>query len=192
MALKTTVFVGNISSLSDTRYCAGMGVDMIGFPVDSSLPNQIPLEAFNEISNWVSGIKIVGEIVNNLPTDYSFDMIKLGNLDIIEEVNKSGLPYIFTLDATQDLGDVSSLNKYINPVYFLLEIPISMDMKQIKEIIESLQAPTLVGYDLSASNINSLIEAGASGIALLGSQEDKPGFKDYDELADVLEFLEKD
>ncbi len=31
MALKTIVKVGNITNLSDARYCAVMGVDMLGF-----------------------------------------------------------------------------------------------------------------------------------------------------------------
>ena len=60
MALKTKVKVGNITNLSDARYCAGMGVDMLGFPVSGT--NGLSLEKFKEINGWVTGPELVLEI----------------------------------------------------------------------------------------------------------------------------------
>jgi phosphoribosylanthranilate isomerase len=62
MPLKTIVKVGNISNLSDARYCAGMGVDMLGFRVIDGLPGYIAPQAFQEIRGWISGPKVVAEI----------------------------------------------------------------------------------------------------------------------------------
>ena len=42
--LKTLVKVSGIENLSDARYCAGMGVEFLGFPLA-----QIPFEKFQEI-----------------------------------------------------------------------------------------------------------------------------------------------
>src|SRR4051812_19134719 len=62
MPLKTVVKVGNISNLSDARYCAGMGVDMLGFRVLEKQENFISPRLFQEIRGWVSGPKVVAEV----------------------------------------------------------------------------------------------------------------------------------
>ncbi len=36
MSLNTFVYIRDVDNLSDARYCAGMGVDMIGFRLDRS------------------------------------------------------------------------------------------------------------------------------------------------------------
>ena len=59
--LKTLVKVSSISNLSDARYCAGMGVDLLGFPIQD-----ITLEKFTEIRNWLAGVQIVGEFSTHL------------------------------------------------------------------------------------------------------------------------------
>jgi phosphoribosylanthranilate isomerase len=53
MALKTKVKAGNITNLSDARYCAGMGVDWLGFPADVVNP-----DTFKEITNWVTSLNM--------------------------------------------------------------------------------------------------------------------------------------
>ena len=41
--LKTLIKVSNINNLSDARYCAGMGVEMLGFSMD-----ELSIEKFKE------------------------------------------------------------------------------------------------------------------------------------------------
>ncbi|MFM1835376.1 MAG: hypothetical protein RJA04_63, partial [Bacteroidota bacterium] len=48
--LKTLVKVSAITNLSDARYCAGMGVDLLGFPL-----GKISIDQFTEIRNWLAG-----------------------------------------------------------------------------------------------------------------------------------------
>jgi phosphoribosylanthranilate isomerase len=51
----------------------------------------------------------------------------------------------------------------------------------------------MVGYGIDKDNVGSWIDnTHILGICLKGSIEVKPGFKDYDELADILEMLEVD
>lgn len=57
MSLKTKVKVGNITNLSDARYCAGMGVDWLGFPIESVNP-----KTFAEITSWVTGPQFMIEL----------------------------------------------------------------------------------------------------------------------------------
>ena len=55
--LKTKVKVSSIENLSDARYCAGMGVEWLGFPL------AMPVEKLEEIRNWLAGVQIVGECI---------------------------------------------------------------------------------------------------------------------------------
>jgi hypothetical protein len=63
--LKTKVKVSSIENLSDARYCAGMGVEWLGFPL------AMPLEKFAEIRNWLAGVQIVGEASGLKPEEIS-------------------------------------------------------------------------------------------------------------------------
>jgi phosphoribosylanthranilate isomerase len=56
MSLKTKVKAGNITNLSDARYCAGMGVDWLSFPAEKVNPVK-----FKEITDWVTGPQFVLE-----------------------------------------------------------------------------------------------------------------------------------
>ena len=41
MGLRTSVIVNGVNNLSDARYCAGMGVDVIGFNLKLDDPNRV-------------------------------------------------------------------------------------------------------------------------------------------------------
>src|SRR5688572_33445133 len=62
MPLKTFVKVGCITNLSDARYCAGMGVDMLGFRVVEGQEDYIKPSQFQEIRGWISGPSVVAEV----------------------------------------------------------------------------------------------------------------------------------
>jgi phosphoribosylanthranilate isomerase len=51
----------------------------------------------------------------------------------------------------------------------------------------------MIGFQIDRQSIHAWIdETDIFGISLKGSTEIKPGFKDYDELADILEEIELD
>jgi phosphoribosylanthranilate isomerase len=56
MALAARVKVTGVQDLSNARYCAGMGVEMLGFPVDN-----LSHEKYSEITGWLTGVHIVAE-----------------------------------------------------------------------------------------------------------------------------------
>jgi phosphoribosylanthranilate isomerase len=58
--LKTIVKVSEVNNLSDARYCAGMGVEYIGFSMDN-----VPFEKYKEMRGWLAGVQIVGETSSN-------------------------------------------------------------------------------------------------------------------------------
>jgi phosphoribosylanthranilate isomerase len=55
-----TTLVKSITSLSEARYCSGMMVDYISFDLNPESADYVPKNEFEEIKNWLSGVKILG------------------------------------------------------------------------------------------------------------------------------------
>ncbi|MEY3451559.1 MAG: hypothetical protein RL711_1385, partial [Bacteroidota bacterium] len=109
MKLKTLVKVGNISNLTDARYSAGMGVDMIGFSLDEDDPAYLTIDEINAITGWISGVKLVGETkefniekINFLIKELNLDYIQLNssfNFDKYAQINKPIIQKVLVLDS---------------------------------------------------------------------------------------------
>ena len=196
MALKTLVKVGEISNLSDARYCAGMGVEMLGFNLNKQSDTFVSPEQFKEITDWVAGVKFVGEFtdadvetIKQFISVYAVDMVQITdtNSEVIFDLD---LPVIMHIKSS-DLEELELLMSQVgNQVdYYLLEN--FDDPDELKELADNY--PILVGCNIDVENVHLWIEETAiKGVALKGSLEEKPGFKDYDQLADILEALETD
>jgi phosphoribosylanthranilate isomerase len=183
MPLKTLVKVGNITNLSDARYCAGMGVDMLGFGVIPDQPNHITETLFQQIRGWVSGPKVVAEIygisnvldLNGLVQSYAPDYIECDFETYHKMRTDTKLPFIVYL-SSKDLIHVTE--NHPNVAYWLT----SHD-----ESIITNQIPVLV--KITSKEDLTIVEDYA-GVALSGSAEIRPGFKDYEDLAEILEELD--
>ena len=181
MALKTLVKIGGITNLSDARYCAGMGVDMLGFNVISSRPNYILPELFQQIRGWVTGPLIVAEIaglqdqqeLKMILENYRPDMLQM-ELSELTKIPSPPLPYILKLRMNEDISHLA-----IQPEYILGQKPVLAS--PIPFLIE-VSSPEEVTSALSDSSVR--------GISLDGGPELKPGLKDYSTMADILELLE--
>ncbi|MEM6844291.1 MAG: phosphoribosylanthranilate isomerase [Bacteroidota bacterium] len=206
MALKTTVKVGSINNLSDARYCAGMGVDILGFCLETEQSTFVEPTVFLAIREWLSGVEYMAEF----PT-YSAVKIKQ-TLSQYEEVHhlqvgsaidlalppQSGASLTISVSASdyQSLGDIADvLQQYHSQVrFFVLENPHDSPRLTLDDALRlAKQYPILLGFGVTAENALSLVEDSAiRGIALKGSNEIKPGYKDFDDLAEILEVLEVD
>ncbi|MEQ6118432.1 phosphoribosylanthranilate isomerase [Reichenbachiella sp. MALMAid0571] len=204
MTLKTFVKVGNITNLSDARYCAGMGVDLLGFPLDEKSTEYIDTESYKEIVGWISGPQFVGEFESNdasvimsLQQELKFEYIEVNNVELANALSlTSNVIYKIDLESFQSEGSLKNHFTLINDSikYILLESETKVSSAAQKAIDELASIyPVLKAYELNASTILSdIATVNIKGIALKGSKEVKPGFKDYDELADILEALEDD
>ncbi len=199
MTLKTMVKVGEITNLSNARYCAGMGVNMLGFVVDDGSEFFISPEQFREISGWVAGVEFVGEISGSqIPelTGYSFSYLQVSDRALPEIVHASGYACIFYINTANYVPEHIALmmeeqQKYVS--YFLLEglNPDILDDAELERITTwAASYPVWLGSGITPHNLEKLLASGIKGIALYGGTESKPGFKDYDELADILEALD--
>ncbi len=200
MALQTKVKISNVTNLSDARYCAGMGVDMLGFVIDDKSENYISSQKLKDIRAWVSGVKIVVE-VETLDTGfleiigkYNPDVIQVNNIELLQKIKLANdKPLILSIEANQDADTIFGIcEKHSDLVdYFLLEshkeTTLSGDWPDFLTLLSN-QFNILLGFGVTPQNVLSLP---CAGIALRGSQEERPGYKNFDDLRDILELLEE-
>ncbi|MGE0588132.1 MAG: hypothetical protein AB7O48_06125 [Cyclobacteriaceae bacterium] len=195
MSLKTKVIVGNITNLSDARYCAGMGVDLLSFPVGNA-SNQISLATFLEISEWVAGPSYAIEMTNDVDQDL---LQKVTELEVIEyvRVKAADLSVLSTLRNKKVIVDVNAsewgeqkdaiLN--MKPAFLVWH----SSSGELENAIEANHlVPVLFSMNAVLNTSDNFSSWPVAGIALTGTAEDKPGQKDYEALADILELLEAD
>ena len=108
MALKTLVKLSNVNNLSDARYAAGMGVELIGFDLDESSENYVDPDQFHAITNWISGVKFVGELstidqgsVDKLLSQYKLDYIQLHAAADYNSINFREVPVLVKIDSVE-------------------------------------------------------------------------------------------
>lgn len=193
MQLRTKVKVGNITNLSDARYCAGMGVDLLGFRIGAH-DKQVPLEVFHEIANWVAGPKFVFELADSIDEELFEKVTQLSSIHYVQlnysqfekyekRINKKAV--ILEMKTT----DWASIQKEVAAYsisYLLITDDTISDWNAIKDINNNI--PVFIHHE---SILNDDIDQlPITGIVLEGSEEDKPGQKDYDHLSNVLESLE--
>lgn len=191
MALKTLVKVGNISNLSDARYCAGMGVDLLGFAAIEGQPGYIPLKLYQDIRGWVAGPSAVlelyglksGDSLSKLLEDYRPDFLEAGiaELELLPDSLQQSI--IVRITSADDLSRIQERSG----VQYVLINEDSLDIVQAASKI----FPVILSLR-SSSGLSLLDTLPIKGIAISGSPEIRPGFKDYGDLAEVLEQLEVD
>ena len=206
MALKALVKISNVTNLSDARYCAGMGVDMLGFSMDADSPNYIEPKPFAEIRAWVAGVQIVGEttsddpdVIEQLLETYRPDLLQINEAALLPYVSTFGKPLILQVDLarlTLDELDTLFQTGSTGADYILLEskAPLHLD-DDLKTLLQRLSAryPVLLGTGIFAANVHSLLaDLPVRGIALSGGDEDQPGNKEFGELMDILEAIEEE
>lgn len=190
MQSKPVVYVSRITNLSDARYCAGMGVDLLGYVVDPSDPDYVSPEAYQQMVGWISGpgrVLELGEAVlrkDELKASYSPEFIHV-HCSRVKDIP----PDEWKLIVEVPLPDLDKIQKDLTSrkdiAYFLIT---SVDVNSPRQL--QAAKPVLVGVQTLAGSARKLLDAsGAGGIALQGSKEVTPGLKDYDHLSQVLEEL---
>ncbi|MEQ8581375.1 MAG: phosphoribosylanthranilate isomerase [Marinoscillum sp.] len=206
MSLKTFVKIGKIENLSDARYCAGMMVDILGFNLEEGTEAYLSPERFKEITDWVAGVSFCGEFahaqaaeVKLAATQYPVEYIETQNIDQLEELTDLDQELIFKLIIadTEDLTKLESSINYASEFAKFISIHLTSDsLKSEVEAILSKMDPRpklLRGYTLTHENAFEVAsDTMYFGIELEGSPEDRPGFKDYGNVMDILEVLEED
>jgi phosphoribosylanthranilate isomerase len=205
MALKTFVKISSVNNLSDARYCAGMQVNLMGFNLEENSKNFISPEKFKEITDWLSGLEYVAEFEHTHPErilTHLKEYQSIHHIQIQEEIHLKMLVNTgFGIILHQKLEDITDLDELIKKSrsYDEHHVTLLLTSEQLAlnaSVIEKIRilaegCQVLLGFGLEASNIEKTVDqTNIKGISLEGGDEIKPGLKDFDELAEILETLE--
>ncbi len=181
----TKVKVGNVTNLSEARYCAGMGVDFLSFPI-----SQIDPKMYQEITAWVTGPKfgIEAELEGpELIAQYHFDFIQT------RDARSSGLKIGNELFMAVPIGEWPNKKdillhskdsiRYIELEFLSLDAPTVKLVEEISRDFQVFLKPT------GTVDVAAVLKMPIAGISLEGSSEAKPGLKEYP-LSKTLEMLE--
>ena len=198
MSLITKVKAGSVSSLSDARYFAGMGVDWLGFDVDTNSDSYVSPELYKSIAGWVAGPKRIIEIKSLSTQDFS-DLIQhyspegvqlpLGLISMLPSIK---LPIFATASLHSiEIREVELIKNKID--YLLLEIGKPSQQDLAKSLLPySKFVKILLAVTPDLRDVNDLVKnVPIAGLAFLGSKELKTGLKEYD-YSELLEQLESE
>jgi phosphoribosylanthranilate isomerase len=206
MALRTTVKISNVTNLSDARYCAGMGVDLLGFSMDTDHPDYVEPARFGEMRGWIAGVHIVGETrsadpetIEQLLSTYQPDVLQVDEAALLPYLGTYEKPLILRVElGTATLAQLDALAATEMPGidYLLLESPAPLHLDD--DLMASLtylaqRHPVLLGVGITPEGVGTLLNSlPIAGIALTGGNEERPGSRDFGALMDVLEAIEED
>jgi phosphoribosylanthranilate isomerase len=191
MSLRYPVKINRVNNLSEARYCAGMGVDMIG------ISNEISTEEYVAITNWITGVEIcfdiytltsnIIEVVNQLSPSF----VETDNTQLINELkNQGNLKTIYRIESGT-FAEISDKCEELNSIVSLFSISrVQLSNDELKSLSEKYDIIINIdGY--SGEESEALYnEISPKYIALNGGSEIAPGLKNFDEMAEILEFLE--
>ncbi len=209
--LKTKIKAGQITNLTDARYFAAWDVEWLGFCLTPHTENFVPFIEVAAIKEWVEGPKIVGEFslqapdeilttIQNLELDaIQLDMFvgedvleKLDNTSIIKEIvveNQDALidDLKFHIDKFERYTDTFLIDLDKNNIAYAELNPSNLEYLQLL----CQQKKIILSIPIQASQLDDLIEKiNPSGLQVKGGEEEKVGFKSFDELDDIFEALE--
>ncbi|HWA35634.1 MAG TPA: hypothetical protein VG737_15940 [Cyclobacteriaceae bacterium] len=187
---KPITYVRRVTNLSDARYCAGMGVDMLGYSIDPDHADYVSPKLYQEMSGWVAGPRRVIELTRPIDPvalieQYKPELIHIHS-DHVGHITLPELPLILETDfavCEQALRNVSMMG--LRTEYLLIT---GLNGQAFSNDFHPLLIDLRAG---TGSGLALLRQYDADGIAMTGTHEQAPGLKDYDHLAQVLEDIDR-
>ena len=202
MALKTKVKINRITNLTDARYCSGMYVDVLGFSLEEGSPHYVSPSQFQEITGWISGADYAAEftdsdayIIERRLADYpGINWIESSDLDTMIQLKDLGKELIYRV-TMEEIESIFPKIDVLNKQHITLHLTSTENKLSIENeiIIKELASKVklLLGFGINPENASLLAEIpGLAGLAMDGGDEIKPGLRDFDQLASILENLE--
>jgi phosphoribosylanthranilate isomerase len=204
MGLTVPVILNSVNNLSDARYAAGMGVDLMGFEVEEGVDRYVNPDLFKAITAWLSGIQTVAatavlnpDTVAFIQEHYQPDFIQFESIEGISQSELSGIACIqkITIPLGKESDALAQVKQqmYDEANFILLELSDWAEWKKYKELISEVtnHHTILWALPIEKEDITFIQSLGLKGIALKGGDEQRPGWKDLDQLIDILEALEE-
>ncbi|MEM8488723.1 MAG: phosphoribosylanthranilate isomerase [Bacteroidota bacterium] len=202
----TKIKICGITSLADARYCAGAGVDYLGFIQYPESPRYIPASEAKAIIEWLYGPETVGvfvnesaETVNRVVAETDFDVAQIHGQMLPDEIARISCKTIMALAVTEETTEAAlrgQLATYEDAVdYFLLDTAKAglyggTGATFNWDIARNLTAeyPLFIAGGLGPDNIAEVITTlSPFAIDLSSSVESSPGEKDFDKLGELFD-----
>jgi phosphoribosylanthranilate isomerase len=191
MSLKTIVKVSHISNLSDARYCAGMGVELLGFQVTPGSENFMSVQVFQDIRGWISGPRIIAEVyglaeagqLEVIMRDYGPDYLEMSLPEFIAFRHALTVPAIVHFSDPAEMRAVDGDERIAYAV---------VNADAHCRDIGTPSFPVLVQVRSEDESSEKLSQECFRGVVLEGSKEIRPGITGYEQLGSILEALEED
>lgn len=193
MNLKTKIIAADLKNLTDARYFAAWGVDYMGFVIDNSIPDHI--DKIKEMMDWVEGpqhaLQITGleelSTINNQLMKLGIDHIITGPY-ATESILNSDWQLIRSV-RLDDLSDLPAHQTYIVQTDLLFTDIAESSLTILTEFC--IDRSVYLDCTFTAMHLSEIIDTGIEGIILRGGEEEKVGVKTYDDLDEILEWLEE-
>ncbi|MFT4533786.1 MAG: phosphoribosylanthranilate isomerase [Saprospiraceae bacterium] len=184
------IIATDITNLTDARYFAAWGVDMMCYNIDPDTEGSLSIPQFKEITEWVegpmTGIKISGLAI---PETMSAEGLDIKNVIISPFIDKTDLPI-----SVENVYRICTLDEgWQDDAKLILTLSKAVDQLSRDEIgaIKTIATDKEVYLDgiFKANDLANIESFGVTGIILKGGDEEKVGYKSFDELDEVLEAL---
>jgi phosphoribosylanthranilate isomerase len=208
--LKTRIKASQITNLTDARYFAARDVEWLGFNLDPGTENFIHPQNIKAIKEWLEGPKIVGEFgmqdsneINAAIDFLNLDAVQVGMFadtsllelkdatlikEIVIENDTDYYDLRTTLESESSSVDIFLLNYSKNNLSWN---SITSKHSTLKDLCNRFKI--ILSIDFELDQLNELLQTvQIHGLSLKGGEEEKVGFKSYDELDDILDALESD
>lgn len=206
--LKIRVKASQITNLTDARYFAAREVEWLGFNLDAGTENFVHPLTVKSIQEWVEGPKIVGEFglqdtaeilqtveflnLDGIQTGMFSDALPFSDKEIpvIKEiVIERGVDYAELtkrLESDARSVDIFLLNYSKNKIPWSM---VSPESNALKDMCGRFKI--LLGIDFTPPELEEILLAlPIYGLNLKGDEEEKIGFKSFDELDEIFDLLE--
>lgn len=212
--LRTKVKASAINNLTDARYFAALEVTWLGFRLDPGHEHYVQPQIVKAIREWVDGVEIVGEFELQTANDIrtaadllELDAIQVGMFTPVETLIElqSSRPVIkeIVVEADTTSAVLEDTLEQFAPycALFLLDFAKSglnwADLQAgayalTHQDLQSIcaQYPILLAMDLSPDGLRKVLDTlPVAGLCFTGGEEEKVGYKSFDELDELLEAI---
>lgn len=214
--LKTKIKAGGITNLTDARYFAAREVTWLGFDLSPGSENYIDTAQMLAIKEWVDGVEIVGEFglesaddILAATRELDLDAVQLSMIasDETARTLAEQIPVIKEIVPEYHHSD-DDLKEYFkaspeNVAYFLLNLEKNgftwQDLQAGSPFtLEAVQAicaqfPVLLALNFKPREVSEILhQLPVQGLHLKGGDEEKVGFKSFDDLDEILDLLDEE
>ena len=170
--------------------------------MEEGAPHYISPSQYQEITGWISGADYAAEFtdsdaytIERRLADYpGINWIESSDLDTLVQLKDLGKELIYRVNM-EEIESIFSKINFLNQQHIILHLTsnenrLSIDNEIIiKELASKVKL--FLGFGINPDNASLLAETpGLSGLAMDGGDEIKPGLRDFDQLASILENLE--